>query len=127
MTNERYIPRGEYVTQPLEKRLIRLSKSEEERAQELHEKHVSIDLQTLTIDPFSGFELQVDDYPLEKVHNSGLTCLFETVETGLNNPFMDPGDTIRLVRQYAEFFESKTDISIARNADDIKKAKVEGR
>jgi len=66
--------------------LIKLSKKEDERANELNEKHISVDLHSLTFHPFSENEAEIKQYPRDRVRNSGLTCVSETVDDFGHNP-----------------------------------------
>lgn len=125
--NREYMPREEYVKLPFEDRLIKISKTEDERATELHEKLVSVDLHCLTVDPFSDKKDAGRTYPRERVRNSGLTCLFETVDDFGHNPNHEFQIVVRDVWSYNEFFPKQPDMNVAYCADDIRKAKKEGK
>jgi microsomal dipeptidase-like Zn-dependent dipeptidase len=126
LLNEKYLPREEYVRLPFEERLIRLSKNEDERANELNEGLISVDLHSLTFHPFSGDEREAKPYPRERARNSGLTCISETVDDFGHNPHHEFQIVVRDVWHYTDFFPKKQGMRIALCADDIRGAKREG-
>ncbi len=126
MLNEKYLPRGEYVRLPFNERLIRLSKTEDERANELNEKCISVDLHSLTFHPFSEKEAETKPYPRDRVRNSGLTCISETVDDFGHNPNHEFQIVARDVWHYTDFFPTQQGMRIALCADDIREAKRDG-
>jgi microsomal dipeptidase-like Zn-dependent dipeptidase len=119
---EKHLPREEYIKLPLKDRLIKLSKTEDERATKLHKDLISVDMVNLSVLHYDYDEYHGKKYPIDRVRNSGLTCLSETIE-----PLPDPLSTIREINQYVNFFERQTGINIAYSTDDIRKAKKEGK
>ena len=122
MFNEKYLSREEYVKLPFSERLIKLSMPEEERAKELAEKIVSVDLHCLTYHQFSEGEDE-NQYPRERVRNSGLTCISETVDDFGHNPNHEFQIVVKDVWYLTEFFPKIQSINVAYNADDIRNVK----
>ena len=116
-----YKTREEYLKQPFEERLIKLNASEDERARELCEKLVTIDLHCLTYHQFSDHEVP---YPRTRVRNSGLTCLLETVDNFGQNPNHEYEKAAQDVRFFTEFFPEH-DLEVAYDTEDIRRAKHE--
>ena len=122
MFNGKYLPREEYVKLPLTERLITLSQPEDERAKELAEKLVLIDLHCLTYHQFSEGKSE-NQYPRERVRNSGLTCISETVDDFGHNPNHEFQIVVKDVWYFTEFFPKIQGMNVAYNADDIRNAK----
>lgn len=126
MFDEKYLPREEYVRLPFAERLIELSEEEDERAKELNEKLISVDLHSLTYHPFSENEAEAGPYPRDRVRNSGLTCISETVDDFGHNPHHEFQIVARDVWHYTDFFPKQQGMRIALCADDIREAKRGG-
>lgn len=124
MLNERYKTREEYLRQPFEDRLIKLSPKQDEHARELCDKHVTVDLHCLSYHQFSDHE---QPYPRERVRNSGLTCLLETVDNFGHNPDHEYVKAAEDVRHFTGFFPGEQGMGIAYTADDVREAKRDGR
>ncbi|MEM4976941.1 MAG: membrane dipeptidase [Desulfurococcaceae archaeon] len=109
----RKMPREEYLKLPLRDRLIKLSKSEEERVERILEKAVLVDMHTHITDNFSK----------EGVENSRVTCFFEAV-AAISEDFYEAlhklGETLSFVRK-------NTHLEVAFRAEDIERAKKEGK
>ena len=118
-----YKTREEYLRQPFEERIIKLDAPEDEHARELCERLVTIDLHCLTYHQFSNHE---SPYPRERVRNSGLTCLLETVDNFGHNPNHEYEKAAEDVRFFTKFFPEQ-DLDIIYTSSDIKRAKGEGR
>lgn len=104
--------------------MIRLSKTEEERATELAEKLISVDLHTISINPFSEDEYGGRAYPRDRVRNSNLTCLLETIENGRNPHQFDA--LTGTVWSYVDFFTKQEGMTVAYCGDDIRDVKKNG-
>ena len=117
--------RYEYLKLPFDDRLVKLSGNEEDRAVELHERLITIDAHSLSLDPFEE-QYGGRTYPRERVRNSGLTCFLEAIEDG-QNPNREFDTTVRTVWWYSNFFREQPSMGIAYNADDIREAKKSGR
>ena len=124
MSGERYRTREEYLRLPFEDRLIRLEPSQDERARGLCERLVTIDLHCLSYHQFSDHE---GLYPRDRVSNSGLTCLLETVDNFGHNPDHEYRLASEDVRRFTSFFPEQQGMGIAYDASDIRKAKESGR
>ncbi|MBN2334711.1 membrane dipeptidase [Candidatus Bathyarchaeota archaeon] len=119
MSSERYLTRDEYLRQPFEKRLIPLEPSLDEKARELCEKLTTIDLHCLSYHQFTGHEAP---YPRQRVKNSGLTCLLETVDNFGHNPNHEHSIAAEDVKHFTEFFP-KQGMDVATGVADIRHAK----
>ena len=116
MSGERYRTREEYLRLPFEDRLIRLEPSQDERARGLCERLVTIDLHCLSYHQFSDHE---GPYPRDRVRNSGLTCLLETVDNFGHNPDHEYRLASEDVRRFTHFFPEQQRMSIAYDASSI--------
>ena len=124
MFSERYKTREEYLRSPFEERLIKLEPSQDERARELCERLVTIDLHCLSYHQFSDHE---SPYPRDRVKNSGLTCLLETVDNFGHNPDHEYQLAVEDVRHFVQYFPEQQRMNIAYDAADIKQAKKAGQ
>ena len=124
MSGERYRTREEYLRLPFEERLIKLEPSQDERARGLCERLVTVDLHCLSYHQFSDHE---GPYPRDRVSNSGLTCLLETVDNFGHNPDHEYRLASEDVRRFTSFFPEQQEMGIAYDASDIRKAKEAGR
>ncbi len=120
MLSERYKTREEYLKQPFEERLIKLNPHQDEHSRELCEKLITIDLHCLSYHQFTDHE---QPYPRERVRNSGLTCLLETVDNFGHNPDHEYLKAAEDVRHFTEYFPEEQGIEITYTASDIKQAK----
>lgn len=123
MFREKYLPREEYIKLPFEERLIKLSNTEDDKASELQEKFISIDMVTLSVLSDEG-RYRGQNYPRHRIRNSGLTCLSETIE-----PPQDSARdaTMREVKRYIDFFEKQPDMYVAYCPNDIRRGKKEDK
>jgi microsomal dipeptidase-like Zn-dependent dipeptidase len=124
MLGERFKTREEYLRQPFEERLIKLDQSEDERARGLCEKLVTVDLHCLSFHQFSDHE---SPYPRDRVRNSGLTCLLETVDNFGHNPDHEYDKAAEDVRHFTQYFPEEQGMKIAYDTADIRRAKKEGQ
>lgn len=120
MLQRRYITREEYLRLPFEERLIQLESALDERARELCEKLITIDLHCLSYHQFSNHE---SPYPRNRVKNSGLTCLLETVDNFGHNPNHEYQLAADDVRHFTKFFPEHQGMDIAYCVSDINQAK----
>jgi len=123
---DRSLPREDYIKLPFKERLIDLSKEDDKRATEIHESLISVDLHSLSINPFDRDEYEGKNYPRDRVRNSGLTCISETLEAGIRNPYHDFKTTTEVARWYVDFFHGQPGMCVALSADDIRSAKKRG-
>jgi membrane dipeptidase len=107
------LSREEYLKLPLKERFIKLSKTEDERATELHEKLITIDLHTHIWEEFDR----------QRLRNSGVTCFFEAI--AVVPEIFD--DSMKQLGSFFTFVRKQPDMSVAFCAEDIKKAKREGK
>jgi len=120
MLHKRYITRDEYLRLPFEERLIPLEPSLDEHARELCERLITIDLHCLSYHKFSDHE---SPYPRDRVKNSGLTCLLETVDNFGHNPNHEYQVAANDVKHFTEFFPEHLGMNIVYHVADIKHAK----
>lgn len=124
MFSERYRAREEYLRLPFEERLIKLEPSLDERARILCNRLVTIDLHCLTFHQFSDHK---SPYPRDRVKNSGLTCLLETVDNFGHNPNHEYQLAAEDVKYFTQYFPEQQAMNIAYNTSDIKQAKNAGQ
>jgi len=122
----RPLPREEYIKLPFKERLIHLSEEDDKRAMELQKSLISIDLHSLSINPFDKDEYEGKNYPRDRVRNSGLTCISETIEAGLRIPTYDFQSTVEVVKWYVDFFKRQPGMCVALSGNDIRLAKKRG-
>jgi len=110
------IPREEYLKLPLEERFIKLSKEEEERAEELHKRSLVIDLHShLLAEDFVG--------NTPRIKRSGVDGFIEAV-AAIEEEF-EP--SMKLLGRYIEEVEKHPDFLPAFSAQDFLKAKELGK
>jgi membrane dipeptidase len=109
------IPLTEYLKLPLKERFIKLDKSEEERAEEIHEKHITIELHSHI--------LPDEDFIVPRIKNSGITGFFEAVAAITEN-FHNSMDTLGYLLNRAI---KHPDFMPAFRAEDFRIAKKEGK
>jgi microsomal dipeptidase-like Zn-dependent dipeptidase len=122
--NERYKTREEYLRLPFEERLIKLESPQDDRARELCEQLITVDLHCLTYHQFSD---QESPYPRCRVRNSGLTCLLETVDNFGDNPNHEYKKAAEDVRRFTHYFPEQQGMKIAYDVADIQQAKKTGQ
>jgi len=111
-----FLPRSEYLKLPLDERLrrtLQLTDREEERAAQLHEKLMPIDLHTHI----------TDEYDRGRLRNSGLTCMFEAVAV-IPEIFEE---STRELGSLFHFVQTQPDMQVGFCAEDIRKAKKSGK
>jgi len=124
---DRPLPREDYIKLPFKERLIDLNKEDDNRAREIHESLISVDLHSLSINPFDRDEHEGKNYPRDRVRNSGLTCISETLEAGIRNPYHDFKTTLDIAQWYVDFFKGQPGMCVAFSPDDIRSAKKRGQ
>jgi len=121
-----FLPRPDYLKLPLQERFghtIPLTGPQEERASQLHEKLLSIDLHThiTTHHEESGWEKD-----RERLWNSGVTCFFEALDH-LLNPAEDFQVTLEQIGSTRVLLRRNAGFTLALSAEDIRRAKKEGK
>lgn len=117
------LSREEYLKLPLKDRFIKLSKTEDERATELHEKLISVDLHShiTSWNQESGWERR-------RIRNSGVTCFFEALDPIWSKNIAHNFDvTMRQLGSLFAFVRKQTDMTVAFCTEDIRKAKGEDK
>ena len=128
------ISREEYLKLPLKERFIKLDKTEEERAEELHRKFISIDLHSLiffdeadVVQKVKGSRIPEfvfgDALRVPKIKNSGVTGFFHSVEA-IHEDFHKSMDLLGFLLY---FTHKHPDFIPAFRAEDFRKAKKEGK
>lgn len=123
------ITRDEYLKLPLKERFIKLDKTEEERAEELHRKFISIDLHGLILfdeallDPQGAVSFSEVEFRVPQIQNSGVTGFFEAVEA-MNENFQE---SMEMLGNYINRIKKHPDFMPAFKAEDFKRAKNEGK
>jgi len=109
------ISREEYLKLPLKERFIKLDKVEEERAEELHEKLISIDMHS---------HILMDRYFIvDRIKNSGVCGWFEAI-AGIAEDFQESMDTLG---KFLTRVNKHPDFMPAFKAEDFRRAKKEGK
>ena len=120
MSLPQYLPINDYLKLPLEDRLKRtlpLSKNEEDRASELREKLLFIDIHNHVV------QQSYPRFPKERIRESGLNCLFESV-----SGHQDYNKTIQNLGTTFSVIDENKDLSRrVFCADDIVRAKQDGK
>jgi membrane dipeptidase len=111
------LSRADYVKLPLKERLIKTSKTEEERATVLHEKLPLVDLHSHIVFPHR------EDFDRQRVRNSGVTCFVEAVAVLSENFY----ESVRELGSVFSFVKKQPDMGLAFSAEDIRRAKREGK
>lgn len=119
MPNRGY-SREEYLKLLEEEKYIKLSPSEAERAEELFEKSLKIDLHTHI---YGSVIFEWNEEKLNLVHQMGVEGCFEAVP-GLSENF---DESINLLGRYLAITEKEPSLMPAYKARDIVKAKEEGK
>ena len=114
------ISREKYLSQDPEERFIQLSSVEKERADELFDKSIKIDLHTHI---FGSIHFEWDANISKKVHNTGIDGCFEAVPC-LGEDF---AETTAILGTYKSIVEKEPGLVSAYTAEDIRKAKKEGK
>ncbi len=107
------LPLNEYLKLPLKERLVKLDKAEEERAEELHKKIVTIDLHSHI--------LPDEDFIVPRIKNSGVTGFVEAI-AGIHENFQQSMNELGYLMQRAI---KHPDFMVAFRADDFRRAKKE--
>jgi membrane dipeptidase len=121
------ITRDEYLKLEIKDRFIKLDKTEEERAEELQRKFISIDLHSLILfdetllDPVVSFS-EVE-FRVPQIQNSGVTGFFEAIEAMTEN-FQE---SMEMLGNYINRIKKHPDFMPAFKAEDFKRAKKEGK
>ncbi|MFX1334463.1 MAG: dipeptidase [Promethearchaeota archaeon] len=109
------ISREEYLKLPLKERFIKLDKAEEERAEELHEKLISIDMHS---------HILMDRYFIvDRIKNSGVCGWFEAV-AGVAENFQESMETLG---SFLKRVHNHPDFMPAFKVADFRRAKKEGK
>lgn len=119
-----FLPRSDYLKLPLKERFrrtVQLTGPEEERAEQLHKKLISIDLHThvTTHHEESGWEKD-----RERLWNSGVTCFFEALDH-LLNPAEDFQVTLEQIGSTRAMLQQAPGFILALSAEDVRRAKRE--
>lgn len=111
------LSRDEYLKLPLEKRFIKLSKEESDRAERLFRDLVTVDLHTHI---FGSIHFSFD---YELVRQSGMTCCFEAVPA-LSEDF---AESMELLGKYKKLVAASPGLVSVTRVDEILAAKREGK
>lgn len=111
------ISRDEYLTLPMEQRFLPLDKEQNGRANRLFNGLVTVDMHTHI---FGSLDFSFD---YESVQQIGVTGLFEAVP----NLAEDFDQSMRLLGKYKSIIASKPGLINATKAEDIRRAKREGK
>jgi membrane dipeptidase len=114
------ISREKYLSLDPEERFIQLSSAEKERADELFDKSIKIDLHTHI---FGSIHFEWDTSISKKVHNTGIDGCFEAVPC-LGEDF---AETTAILGTYKSIVEKEPGLVSAYTAADIRKAKENGK
>jgi len=123
------ITRDKYLKLEKKDRFIKLDKTEEERAEELHRKFISIDLHSLILfdetllDPEGAVSFSEVEFRVPQIQNSGVTGFFEAVEAMTEN-FQE---SMEMLGNYINRIKKHPDFIPAFKAEDFKRAKNEGK
>ncbi|MHA2292701.1 MAG: dipeptidase [Candidatus Hodarchaeales archaeon] len=123
------ITRDEYLKLEKKDRFIKLDKTEEERAEELHRKFISIDLHGLILfdekllDLEGAVSFSEVEFRVPQIQNSGVTGFFEAVEAMTEN-FQE---SMEMLGNYINRIKKHPDFMPAFKAEDFKRAKNEGK
>jgi membrane dipeptidase len=109
------ISREEYLKLPLKERFIKLDKVEEERAEELYEKLISIDMHS---------HILMDKYFLvDRIKNSGVNGWIEAI-AGIAEDF---NESMEILGGFLTRVKKHPDFMPAYKADDFRRAKRKGK
>jgi membrane dipeptidase len=103
----------EYLKLPLTERFIKLSRTEAERANGLHDKLIKVDLHTHIMEEFDR----------QRVRNSGVNCFFEAIACVTE----DFDESMKKLGHLFTFIRRQPHMDIAFCSDDIRRAKKEGK
>ncbi|MHA2154368.1 MAG: membrane dipeptidase [Candidatus Hodarchaeales archaeon] len=109
------LPLEEYLKLPLKERFLKLDKVEEERAEELHKKIITIDLHSHI--------LPDEDFIVPRIKNSGVTGFVEAI-AAIHENFQKSTDELGYLMQRAI---KHPDFMLAFKAEDFKHAKEKGK
>ena len=109
------ISREEYLKLPLKERFIKLDKAEEERAEELHKKLISIDMHS---------HILMDQYFIvDRIKNSGVCGWIEAI-AGIAEDF---NESMEILGHFLTRVKKHPDFMPAFKAEDFKRAKQRGK
>lgn len=109
------ISREEYLKMPLKERFIKLGKADEERADELHKKLISIDMHS---------HILMDDYfVVDRIKNSGVCGWIEAIACIAEN-FQE---SMEILGNFLYKVKKHPDFMPAFRAEDFRQAKQEGK
>lgn len=111
------LSREEYLKLPLEERFIKLSKEESDRAEQLFQDLLTVDLHTHI---FGSIHFS---YDYELVRQSGMDCCFEAVPT-LSEDF---AESMELLGKYKQLVAATPGLVSATCVDDVLRAKQDGK
>lgn len=114
------ISRDEYLSLDPEERFVQLNSTEKERANELFEKSIKIDLHTHI---FGSIHFEWNTDIRKRVQNSGIDGCFEAVPCLAE----DFAETTAILGTYTSIVEKEPGLVSAYTAADIRKAKEEGK
>ena len=114
------IPRNEYLKLSREERFIKLESTEKERAKKLFKENLIVDMHTHI---FGSIHFEWDANISKKVHNTGIDGCFEAVPC-LGEDF---AETTAILGTYKSIVEKEPGLVSAYTAEDIRKAKKEGK
>ncbi len=109
------LPLEEYLKLPLKERFLKLDKVEEERAEELHKKIITIDLHSHI--------LPDEDFIVPRIKNSGVTGFVEAI-AAIHENFQKSMDELGYLMQRAI---KHPDFMLAFKAEDFRRAKQKGK
>jgi membrane dipeptidase len=120
------LSRSDYLKLPVTERFrrtIELTRPEEERAAQLHEKLISVDLHThiTTHHEESGYEKD-----MERLRTSRVTCLLEALDH-LLNPAEDFQVTLEQIGSTCAMLRHTPGFCLALSSQDIRQAKNDGK
>jgi membrane dipeptidase len=109
------ISREEYLKLPLKERFIKLDKVEDERAEELHKKLISIDMHS---------HILMDKYfILDRIKNSGVCGWIEAI-AGVTEDFQE---SMNILGAFRTKLDRYPEFRFALKAEDFRRAKKEGK
>jgi microsomal dipeptidase-like Zn-dependent dipeptidase len=111
------LSREKYLQLPLEERFIKLDASEKERAEELFEKSITVDLHTHI------FGSVFFEYEYQQVRQMGVDGLFEAVPC-LSEKFLD---SMEILGKYKYLTMKEPGLVPAYTAADVENAKKNGK
>jgi len=108
------LTREEYYKLALRERFIKLTKAEEERADELHRRSIIVDLHS---------HICEEQFDRQRALNSGVTAFFEAIAV-ISEDF---DESMRRVGNSFAFARRQEGMGVAYSAEDVREAKKEGK